>query len=504
MELNIKKIKYESVKKRKFSVNVTGNENIENSAKILSVTARSCCGRSEILNDEVIVEGIVKFTAIIKVDDKIKKVEKSERFTVNESVSGVKPDSYIVTSSSVNKVRGYTEAGKIMFACSVDIHSIIILKDEIEYVDELNEDFRKKDKTISFFETSFFKTLRFNINEETELSPRVPEINEILSTDAFVTVKEAHVSAGQLIIGGEIATQTIYNSVDEYEPVIQVSDKFEFSHLIDIDAMQAQNPVVVLDIEDIDTKIKVNEQGEMRIIEYNVCLCGYGFSGEYNKCEIVTDAYSIKNKVECENTKAQFSVLGEEISESLNKNISVKIPDGINPISRVNSVTFVPEVIDTEVKDSKIIIKCSAETGLVYTASNTGDTEGYNSTVNFEIIFENSKLENINNAVVYLGVCDMQAVLVKGNEVEIRAGINVKIIPEININETVLSNITVSEENDFPEFGIIIYNVQYGDTLWEICKKYGVDEEEVIQLNGDLTQGLESGKKLYLFRKLAV
>ncbi len=504
MELNVKKLKYDSMKKRKFSVNVTGNENIEDSAKVLSVIAHSCCGRSEILNDEIIIEGIVRFTAIIKVDEKIKKVEKSERFTVNESVSGVKPDSYIITSSSVSKVRGYIEAGKIMFACTADINSIIILKEEIEYIDELDEDFRRQEKTISFFETSFLKNLRFNVNEETELSPRVPEITEILSTDTFVTVKEAHVSAGQLIIGGEISTQTIYNSIDEYEPVIQVCDKFEFSHLIDIDVMQAQNPVVVLDIEDVDTKIKVNEQGEMRIIEYNICLCGYGFSGEYNNYKVVTDAYSIKNKVESQNAKTQFSVLGEEISESVNKNVCVKIPDGINPVSRVNSVTLIPEVIDAEVKDSKIIIKCSAETGLVYTASNTGETEGYNSTVNFEIIFENSKLENIDNAVVYLSVCDMQAVLIRGNEVEIRAGINVKIFPEINVNETVLSNIVVSEENDLPEFGIIIYNVQYGDTLWEICKKYGVDEDEVLQLNGDINEKLEAGKKLYLFRKLAV
>lgn len=503
MELNIEKIRFDSMKKRTFSINVSCKESISDSAKVLGINAYASCGRSEMLSNEVVIEGVVRYTAIIKENDEIKKVERSERFTLSDFVDDVKPDSKMNTFVSVSKVRGYIEAGKLMLSCAVNVNALIINSEEVEYVKELPEDYRKKEKELKVFNDSLIKTLRFGINDETELSPRLPEVKDILISNAFVTVKEARVTAGQLILAGEISLQTLYNSIDEFEPIFQVTDKFDFSQLIDINE-EMNNPFVVLNIEDINSNVKPNEQGEMRIIEYNIGLYGYAVESNEVKCNVVLDSYSLKNKTDCEYTEINCSVLGEEFNSAINKSISVKVPEGSKHISRINSVTFNPEVVESNVIDSKIFLKCRGEVNAIYTVSGAEETDGFNTTVEFDFVSENMLIEDAEDVITYLSLSDMQAFLISGNEIEIRAGFNLKFIPKYSVNEKIVCNIKVSEKNDFPDFGIIIFNVQPGEDLWGICKKYGVDEEEVTKLNPNISNVLLSGGKIYLFRKISI
>lgn len=505
MDLNMENLQFDSIEKRNFCVNVSAKELIDSETTLLSLTAYACCGRSEILNNEVVIEGSVKFYAIVKQNETIKSIEKCERFSLNENVSGIKPDSKMLTTASAEKIRGYVEAGNLMLSCSINVNALIVSPNECQFITELDGDeYRKKEEKLSVFKSTLVKPIRFFVSEDTELSPRVPEINKILTVDAFSEVKEAHISAGQLIIGGDVFLHTVYNSTDEYEPIVQVSDKFEFSQLIDLNEVDSGKPFVVLNVEDINTDVKLNEQGESRIINYNIGLSGYAYSGIETECNVIKDAYSIKNKIQCESDKIRFVKAGEEFGSLLNKSINVRVPNGNNPISRINSVTFIPKINTCEIIDSTAHLICSGEIGVIYTASTTGQTEGFNTTVNFEIITENSVFSDVNDVIAFIKLNEMQAVLLTGNEIEIRSGLSVRFVPEYFSESVVLKNINSLEDNDFPEFGIIIYNVQKGDSLWEICKKYGVDEEDIKKLNRDIDDTPEAGRKIYIFRKIAV
>lgn len=504
MELNAEKIIFDSVKKKVFTVNVAGKEIVNSASKILSVTAHSCCGRSEIVNNELIIEGIVKYCAIIKEDEVVKKIIKSERFSLNEYSNEFKTESKLITFSSVDKVRAYIEAGNIMFSSTVNVSAIIIENNEIECISSFDDDFRKKEQEVSFLKNTFNEQIRFNVNDETELSPRLPEIKEILSVNTSINVKEAHISAGQLIFGGEISLQTVYYSVDEYEPIIQISDKFDFSQLIDLDCMTDSEPYVILNVDDVNANIKINEQNEMRIIQYAIELCGNVFAFDEIKCNVISDAYSVKNRIQCEKEQLKYSTIGKACNYTVSKNILVKVPENCNPISRVNSVTFSADMVDSEVLDSKIILKCVGKAGVIYTASNSGETEGFDSNIEFELVIEKNNMENTQNIICYMSISDMQAVLISGDKVEIHAMFYVKAIPEYIVDNTLVTDISVLEESDFPEYGIIIYVTKQGDTLWDVSKKFGVDEEEILKLNEGISDILEPEKKIFVFRKLVI
>lgn len=505
MEFNSEKISFDRTEKRNYNLNVSAKELIDDGTKLLTVTAFACCNRCEMLNNEVLIEGIVNFCAIVKNDAGIKRIERSERFSINEMCQGATPKSYMLATANCEKVRGYIEAGNLMLNSGINISALLITPVEIEcYVDIEGDEFRKKQQNINLNKIGYTKNIRFAVTEEKELSPRVPEVNQILSVTSSVGIREAHISAGQLIIGGEISLQTVYNSIDEYEPIVQVTDNFDFSQIIELKDIDSGKPIVSLSVEETGTSVLPNEQGEMRRITYSIGLCGYVYTTEDVSCSVITDMYSVNKKLNCAVKNIDITELSDKISVSASKNIPVKLPENKTPIARINSVSFLPSVINCETDLSKAIVKCNGEVSVVYTASGTGETDGFNTSVDFEIAVDSVQFNDMNGVLASLSLKDMQAVLLAGNEVEIRSGFSVDFVPQKAEKCCVINDIKVDEESELPEFGIIIYNVQKGESLWDICKKYGVDIDEVRKLNNDLSDNPEQNRKIYIFRKLAV
>ncbi len=505
MEKNMEKLQFDSFEKRKYNVSVSAKELISDDSKILSVNAYACCGRNEIINNEVFIEGVVNFVAVLKNHDNIRKIERSERFNFSEKINDEYDAAYIFSLANVEKVRSYLENGNLMMTCNVELPVMLFKPNTINCICDIEGDeFRKKIEEVKLYKNTMARQLRFSVTENTELSPRVPEIKEILSVNAFPQISETHISAGQLIIGGEILIQTVYLSTDEYEPIIQVTDKIDFSQIIEINEITAQKADVNMNIENISTSISANENGEMRLITYSIGLCGFAYAGEITERSIVSDAFSLNKTIECENKKISADVLNEKINASLNKSIKVSVPEGKMPLARPISVTFFPKINSYKIMNSKAVIYCTAEVGLIYTASGTGDVEGFNTTTDFELIVENDQINGCDDIVSFLTLNDMQAILVTGREIEVRAGLDIDILIKNKKEFDVLIDVCENSEKSFPEFGVIIYNVQKGDTLWNICKKYGVDVDDVLKLNYDLTDDPEVGRKIFIFRKLIV
>ena len=507
MECNRETVKFDCFDTRNITVKVSAKELLEEGAKLLGVTALACCGRCEMLNNEALVEGIVKFCAIYKTaEGEIRKIERSERFGVNETIPGVMPKSYMLAKAEAEKVRGYVEAGSLMLTCSVYITGTLITPYQRELLTDLSgDDIRKREETVMLNCVSFTTPLRFTVTNDTELSLRVPEVKEILCINAGATVNEAHLSAGQLILGGQIPLQTIYHSADEYEPVIQVSDKIDFSQLIELKNVEGgSSPIVHLSVEDITVTVTPNAEGENRVLTYSVMLCGYAYMTEAKECTLINDAYSTGGGLECTRETIKLSCTKEPVTCAVNQHISVPIPEGKTPISRISSVNFTPVITACRMLDGRAELEGRGEVSVIYMASGSGELEGFNVTVPIRLLCDNLDFEEDTQMMANVSLTDMQAVLVSGGEVEIRAAFSAIFLPCACEDSEIITDARQGDACDMPEFGIIIYMAQKNETLWDICKRFGADMEEVRALNPDLSDVPQQGQKIYIFRKLQV
>ncbi|MBR2861346.1 MAG: DUF3794 domain-containing protein [Clostridia bacterium] len=503
MDFNRENVSYDLIKEHKIGLNVSAKEMLEAGSKLLSVNAYANCGRCEVLNGEILFEGLVHFCAVCKNQEgQIKKIEKTERFSQSERISGATPKSKMLVSTSVERVRGYVESGNLLLSCTANVSGILITPMEKEILTDLSgDDVRKKEKSISADKVSFAQSIRFNVNQETELSPRVPEAEQILCICSDVSVREAHLSAGQLIVGGEITYQTVYASKDEFEPIVQVTDKCQFSSVQEMPEAQGTDVIVHLEVEEVHGEISNSDIGEARIISYAVSLAGYAYATEKVEWNVLSDAYSVKNVLETEYEPLNVTCLGENIKTTVNKNIAVPLPEGKIPISRISSATFTPHVIKCESVSNKTRLDCSGEVSVIYTASGTGETEGFNTTVAFELWCDNVDASKV---LALLSINEMQATLRTGNEIELRLGFDIQALSVEEKECLIMQKAEESATEQMPEFGIIIYNTHKNEQVWDICKKFGVDEDELRKINPDITDEIQAGTRLYVFRKLRV
>ncbi len=507
MEFCKEKMVYDCLSEHNFGESITAKEILPEGTKLLTVTANASCGRCEVLNNEILAEGSVKFCAILKTNEgEIKKLERTERFTISEKVHGVGAKSNLLASANAQKVKGYVEAGNLMLSCFVNIKGILFSHMENEcHLSLQGEEIRVKSEETALCSLQHVQSMRFNVLQENELSPRVPEAVEILSVCPSINTREIHFSAGQLVIGGEIIFQTVYKSNDEYEPIVQITDKCEFTHIEEIkDGVNAKDVSVMLNCEEIFCDILQNAQNEARIIKYSVSVYGYAYFLEIKEYTVALDMYSIKEKINTKKEKLELCSKEEKIKTVINKHISVPLPEGKIPIARISTVSISPWVEKCALIGSKAQISAMGEVSVLYTASGTGEAEGFNTTVNFDIICENASNGEGTDALAELALNEMQATLISGNEIEIRLGLTVMVTPLIKKQSEVVSEIEIDENQDMPEFGIIIHSVQRGETLWDICKSFCADEEEIRKLNPEMNEILTPGEKIYIFRKLVV
>ncbi len=502
MEENKEKVKYDLFEKYRLSTSVTAKEPVEDRTVLLNVSAFSCIGRCEMLNGEALIEGTVHFCAICKKEGNVIKYERTERFTLNEKL---KAGEILSAKSETDKVRGYIEAGNLMLASDILISATLAVPNEKEILVSLGGDARVKEEEIQLNIVKFNTPLRFAQSGETALSPRMPEAKEILCANACVNVREVHVSAGQLIIGGQIMVQTVYSSDDEYEPIVQLTDKNDFSYIADIrDSGEIKDANVSMCVENVSVSLAADENGEMRKLGYTCELSGCAFGLESFTVNTVRDAYSTKEHIECTKEKLMLSSAGEKAELQLNSRISLKIPETKPPIARLNSAVFVPGTVECKFVHSKAVFSGIGEASVLYMASGTGETDGFNVQVPIELVCDGMRFDMAENAISDISLTDMQASMISGTEIEIRASFAADVIPYTNAEEEIVSAAVASENDTMPEFGIIIYNVCRNESLWDICKKFGVDENDVRSLNPDMGDSPACGEQIFIFRRLAV
>ncbi len=497
-------IKFDAVDTKKIVTSVSGKEAVSQNAQVLSCIASASCGRCETLNGEAIAEGVVRFTVLLNDEGEIKICEHTERFAVNERIDGVFPKTKMLSCANAQNVKAIIEAGSLHLSSMVEICATLISSNEYEVCSELTgEDTIKKGEEICFSNVNFASNLRFSANGETVLSPRLPEVERVLSTSASAFVEEAHISAGQLVFGGSILLQTVYLALDEYEPIVQVTDKIGFSQIIDVDADDA-TPEINLCVEEISASVNTSETGQRNIISYSAMLCGYALSFDKKTVEIIDDAFSTTHHVECVKKKIDASLLEEKISNKLNQHFDVRLPAGKTPIARINSVNFIPFACKVQIDMGRVIIEASAEVSVIYTAAGTNALDGFNVNVPIRITYDDMALKDVEKALVKINLLEMQAMLSSGNEIEIRAAILAELIPFVRREKEIISEIKIGQKREPEEFGLVIYFVNEGETLWDIAKKFALSEEEILAINPDISENVKKGDKLYIFRQLKV
>jgi hypothetical protein len=92
-----------------------------------------------------------------------------------------------------------------------------------------------------------------------------------------------------------------------------------------------------------------------------------------------------------------------------------------------------------------------------------------------------------------------------GNEIEVKASLDIELYCNQNWSVPIVSGITEGEKKPESNLGIAIYFASEGENLWSIEKKFNMTENMILKYNPSVhaREALPEGKKLLLLRKCA-
>lgn len=344
----------------------------------------------------------------------------------------------------------------------------------------------------------------FRIKEEIQLQSSKNNILEILYSDVRIINYDTRLLNEKIGIKGELSVFIVYKTEDdEYECL---EKEIPYSGEVDvsgIDENMIDDNEVKLAEKDIN--VKPDDDGEKRIIDVDVMLdLGIKiYNEEY--LNILQDIYSIQRKLMPIIDKVECMKLLLKNNTAFRVNEKINLKEQNRDILQVcNSVANI-KMDDINIVENGIGIEGIIEINILYISNNNEKPlNSLQEIIPFSHIIE---VKGINKDCIYdvkpyieqIGIA-----MLTGNDIEIKAGINLDTIVFENVEENIISDIEMKDftKEEMNSMCLMIgYLVKDGDNLWTVAKKFYTTVDMLREINKIVDKDIKKGDKLLIVKK---
>ncbi len=478
-------------------------------AKILDINAEVVISSREVLQDKVMVEGILRYDVLYVPEDDavIDSMDADIGFTQYLELPGAKPKMVSQLKLNVEHIDFELASGR-----KINVKSVLNLYGQVSEVMELEAvtDFSQLDDVealrdnIRVSATAGVGHSQTMVREDLELTDAMPSVLKILRKDAKVRINEKKAADNKVVVHGDVNLNLLYLCEDEDEPIQYLSHSIPFSHVVEIpgayQGMECQADVVVTEFY---TDLRENINNELRIIDTEMVLGMDAKIFEAQEGEILVDAYSPALAMSLKKRKVHLTqFMGESQGQTVLKE-SVTFPEGVPKARKILYVDAKPSITDERIEEGLVSLEGILTVQVIYqTNDNTVPLGSFREDFPFRHSLEvdgvqqgmDSKsdvlVENINHTLLAQDEAELKITLL------CKSGIYQPVIKEVIIGAEEVDKAAAKEE------GIYIYYVQPGDILWSVAKKYNTTIAGILKYNSLEDENLEVGTRLLIYKKL--
>ena len=465
MDITMEQLRYDEVAAAEFtrSVRIIAQlPSTDAQAVLLGADVEVSMGRCEALASECILEGTVRGCAVVSQGDALMRVNGSQAFDYAAKLPGLSPKATIKVCPVVKDYTAAIQGGSVVFDVELLLRIMSITAEDISAVSEIQDEnvhvlSAEVESTVN--EGVFYS--RFSVKEDIELSVRMPEVKRVLCTQASAVISEARCEDNEILFEGDIVLRITYDCEDEYEPIAQVADKIPFSRVIEAPVRAGMEADVCAMVEECNIQIETNQQGEYRILTCECLINACASACSQKSVNLIMDAYSTQNEL-----------------------------------------ALVQKEIEYKKCAVQALLNMAARVYVIFIASGTGEISSFDQIINFELIFDNPDIRSGMEIFVNTAVEQMVSALLGSSECEIRFGITVDLMGYESKTANVLLSVEDSGETRPDGYGICIYIMQPGDTLWSVGRELGVGIEDLKEVNPEISDNPPAGTRLIVYRQI--
>ena len=344
----------------------------------------------------------------------------------------------------------------------------------------------------------------YRIKEEVVLGGTKETIGTLLWSNVVNRKLDTRIGADEIILQGELLFFGFYESIDGkvdwMEQVIPYQGR--------ISCYGAQDHMyhqLYSDIGNVTIDVRMDEEGEMRVLGVEATLEIRVVIYEEEKMKILVDMYALDKVYELERTEKSFEklLMQNHSKHKIVERLSLpEIKDDILQICHSNARI---QIDHTDICEKGLLAEGVLHVSFMYVKpDDTVPFDVWQGMLPFSCLLESNEMcEHMNYTL--LGTVEQLSIGLLGNdEIEVKAVLAIQSFLKCPVNVSDITNITCSpidlkEQEHTP--GIIGYIVKEGDELWDLAKKFNTTQESIMEVNNLDSINVVNGQKMLIFRE---
>lgn len=345
------------------------------------------------------------------------------------------------------------------------------------------------------------------IKDEIRVPNGKKNIYEILYDEMELREVETRVVENKINIRGMLLVFILYTG-DEDEQVPQYFEtEIPFNNSIENNGCK-DGMVSNIDIKlaGKDMQIKADDDGEDRLISCEAVLELDMKVYDDQEMEVLNDCYSTAKEVTPVRKTAYFERLIAKNNSKVRVTDRVNVGAGQPRILQICNATGNVRMDDIIPVEDAVDVSGVLDVQILYISEDDqkpiGSAKGvipFNQTIEVKGLNENC-IFDVKPSIEQIGV-----IMLDGEEVEIKAAVNLDTIAFQKINEPIIVDME-QEEFDLDKLqclpSMVGYIVKKGDTLWKIAKRFHTTVESIMKLNDLESDMIYPGDKLLVLKKV--
>lgn len=413
---------------------------------------------------------------------------------------------YQLTDERVEFTASLVHSRKISIKAVVDLEAAPEgIRDEEVAVDvETDVPVMKKYRTENLLKLQASKKDTYRIKEEIRIPGAKENVGTILWTDITERKLETRLEEGALGVQGELLVFVFYEStegkMDWLEQTVPYEGRVELSG-----ADSGMFHHVISSLGDINVDLRMDEDGEPRILGIEGTLDMKIAVYEEEETELLEDVYSLQKEVRPSYRESMYESMLMQNHSKCKLTEQLSLPELQNDILQICHSKGVLQPEAYRVEEDGIRVEGIIHLSFLYVkASDEAPFDVWQGMVPFSHLIESNETMPDMKYDIEPGVEQLSVTLLGSNQVEVKAVLAFQSFLRRSFQMKTMEKIDV-REIDKKELekrpGIIGYTVKKGDTLWNLAKRYNTTTAGIREINELSAEEIKEGEKILIFKE---
>ncbi len=345
----------------------------------------------------------------------------------------------------------------------------------------------------------------FKMKESLTLDEKLPAFGEVLRVRGNLVEKEIRPMEEKVMIHSQMILDILYRDDENLCHVWQ--EKIPFHGYMESKLVTPKSFIdMELEINQIKTDTKVNEDGEARILEIEIDIEGNMEAWESMEKTCIIDAYQPNFQTELEQEEINYTLMVGEGKNQFHVREKLELSPSEPPMMQVEKTWGQVFIEEVRIEADMLEICGTIQAEIIYFSPE--DTQPFYMVEKKVSFQQKTELKNIlpeDEVCVKANMEDIDFQIFSEKQGELICSILLEVVGKRQEACSIVTNIEVAEtplsklSEDSKRAGAVIYMAQQGDTLWSIAKEHHTTLEEILKLNViENAEQLQKGEKILM------